>query len=94
MICTTIRKVYLDEIAAGRKKIEYRADKEFWHKKIEGKRHGAIIFLCGRRTAAFTIARIERIQTPVEIINVIGTPLCYAIHLGGGISLAEAREVV
>ncbi|KAF0145094.1 MAG: hypothetical protein FD156_1205 [Nitrospirae bacterium] len=83
MIATTIKKQYLDDIEARKKPVDYRACNEFWKKKIEGKRHGAILFLCGQRCRAFKIKKITVVPTPEELRHVISTPTSYAIHLGG-----------
>jgi hypothetical protein len=83
MIATTIKKQYLDEIEAGVKRIDFRADNEFWMKKIVGKHHGAILFLSGRRCKAFEIVKIKLAPTPAEAKTVVDTAWCYHIHLGG-----------
>ncbi len=94
MICTTIRGIYLDQIEAGTKLVEYRAYNEFWRKRIEGKRHGAIMFLSGRRCKAYLIVKIEVIETPEDLRDVIEEEKTFTIHLGGGISLAQARKTL
>lgn len=33
-ISTTIKKVYMDQILAGTKKIEYKGNTEFWNKRL------------------------------------------------------------
>jgi hypothetical protein len=35
-LTTTIKRQWLQEIAAGRKKIEYRAIKPYWTKRLTG----------------------------------------------------------
>ncbi len=89
MIATTIKGIYLDHIERGIKTVEYRACSEFWKKRIEGKHHGAILFISGRRCKAFKIAQIEIIETPSALRELIPTEKCFAIHLGG---LIHGRE--
>ncbi len=88
MIATTIKACHLDDIEAGVKTVEYRARNEFWQKRIEGKRHGAIIFICGRRLKGFEVRRITVVETPAGHRELIGTDECYAIELGGGFKWA------
>ena len=85
MIATTIKKIYLDQIEAGLKVVEYRACSDFWKKRINGKHHGTIMFISGHRIRAFEVVKIEIIDTPVALHELITTDKCFAIHLGGGL---------
>ncbi len=94
MIATTIKRIHLDQIKAGDKHIDYRAYNAFWQRKIEGKLHRAILFLCGRTVEVYAIEKIEVVPTPEDLREIIPDPQSYAIHLGGAHSLAEASENV
>ncbi|MBI3584221.1 MAG: ASCH domain-containing protein [Nitrospinae bacterium] len=85
MIATTIKREYLEQIKAGTKTIEYRANSAFWQKRVNGKFHSIIMFLCGRKCNAFRVIKIETIETPDAVKAIIQTPQCFAIHLGGGL---------
>ncbi len=85
MIATTIRSAHLDAIEAGEKTVEFRAYSEFWRKRIEGRTHRAIIFICGRRIKGYEVRRITVEETPAEHRDLLGTDRCFAIELGGGL---------
>ncbi|MFQ5800884.1 MAG: hypothetical protein ACE5HH_04100 [Candidatus Hydrothermarchaeales archaeon] len=83
MIATVIKKQYLEEIEAGIKTIEYRACSQFWTRRINGKRHGAILFLCGRKCKGYRIKKIETERTPEDLKSIINTDSSFAIYLAG-----------
>lgn len=35
-----LRKIWFDQIASGEKTKEYRLQKPYWHKRLEGKHYG------------------------------------------------------
>ncbi len=86
MICTTIKAVHLNAIEAGLKPFEYRAYNEYWRKRIEGKLHGAIIFISGPRIKGFKVKTISVVKTPAKHRELLGTDKCFAIELGGALN--------
>ncbi|MDA8155584.1 MAG: hypothetical protein M0Z52_03890 [Actinomycetota bacterium] len=85
MIATTIKARHLDDIEAGVKTHDYRACNAFWKKRIEGKVHRAIIFICGRRIKGFKVKSITVVDVPPHHRDLIEGDKCYAIELGGGL---------
>ncbi|MEW5745261.1 MAG: hypothetical protein AB1805_07495 [Nitrospirota bacterium] len=94
MIATVIPQHKLSEIEAGTRKVHHLAASPFWKRRLLNRHHGAIQFLCGHKCRAFTIERIEYIATPEDVLEVILTPYCFALYLGGGLHLAEAGRDV
>ena len=47
-----IKRRWFDLIATGEKKIEYRAAKPFWQKRLEGRTYDIIIFQAGYKSTA------------------------------------------
>jgi hypothetical protein len=43
----TLRRHYFADIVAGRKRTEYRKQKSYWRKRLEGKRYKKILFRNG-----------------------------------------------
>ena len=78
---TTIKRVYMDQILSGEKKVEYKENTPYWQDRIKG---GASIinFLCGQKFYKYRIVRIRCIKTPKRIRFLIKTSYCFAIELG------------
>ena len=81
MITTTIKKEYFDQILAGTKRHEYKPDSEFWRKRILGKEHNKIGFLCGRVYRVYHIEKISQIPCPTGL-EWLGTKNVFDVALG------------
>jgi hypothetical protein len=87
-VSTTIKKVWMDEILAGRKCIEYKDRSEYWKKRLEDLAYNVgthtghgINFLCGRKSYKFRIDRIE-MKCGAMIIDNKPSNSWYEIHIG------------
>jgi len=54
----TIKSEFFEEIAAGEKPYEYREQKEYWRKRLEGKHFDQVLFRKGYQKDAPTM-RVE-----------------------------------
>lgn len=78
----SIRRIYLDQIASGVKKYEYRADTPYWRDRLK-KPYKEIIFhqYKGSLLRAEYLS-VKLIPTPLDLLEFIGTKKCFAIKLG------------
>ena len=81
MLSTTIKKVFMDRILSGEKKVEYKENTRYWQDRIKGDAT-VINFLCGQKFYKYKINRIRCIKTPRGVRTVIKTSYCFAIELG------------
>lgn len=86
-ISTTIKKVWLDKILSGEKKIELKPGTDFWKKRLmpmlEGSDRIILSLLCGRKAYKFSVMNVCYVQSrrPLKI----DVPYYYSwfeIHLG------------
>ena len=76
---------YFNPIIAGEKKHEYKPDSEYWRKRIVGKDHDAIGFLCGRVYRVYAVLKIEYISCPPGL-EWLGTERVFDICLGAEVT--------
>lgn len=88
MISTTIKKIYFDPIIDGEKKHEYKPDSEYWRKRLGGKDHDKIGFLCGKIYRVYAVLKIEYISCPAGL-EWLGTERVFDITLGDEIKENE-----
>ena len=70
----TLHKKWLDQIASGEKRIEYRENKPYWNARLDGKQFQAVHFKNGYSSSAP--------EMTVECLGIVKTAKCYHIKLG------------
>jgi hypothetical protein len=89
-----VTKKWYDEIASGGKRVEYRANSDYWQKRLSVKlwpgqvnakpNYDTVEFQCGysrrRPRINFKITKIDVINTPDEVQDMVKTDYCFAIY--------------
>lgn len=78
-----IQKRFFDEILAGEKKYEYRANSAFYKRMFRDPQPKEFLLLCGPHQAVIKVDKIELIPIPPEIaaLPIKFTPLVYRIEI-------------
>lgn len=69
----TLHRQWFDAIAAGEKSVEYREDKPYWQRRLDGRQYQEVHFRNGYQPGA-PFMRVE--------CRGISKNGCYQIHLG------------
>lgn len=86
VVTLRIKRVYLDQIAGGKKWIEYRSRTSFYDKLFDfGRRRFRFLVLHYQSSAKLLceVERVEIVPTPHEDRDFFPTSEVYAIHLKG-----------
>lgn len=70
----TIKKKWFDDILSGSKKLEFRQNKPYWNRRLDGKHFDEVLFRNGYRKDSPTMR--------VEILSINRWVYVYAIELG------------
>lgn len=80
-----IKKVYLDEIANGLKKVEYRRDNEYYANIFSRTYSTLTLHYQSKRRLVVEILNVKKIAIPKKHVNspfLKGTNKCWGIYLG------------
>lgn len=86
-VSTTIKKRFMDQILAGSKIHEYKADTAHWRKRLLTLSGGVaqpriIVFLCGNKPYWYHVRGVRFGSTPMSVMKTVGTLNCFTIRLG------------
>ncbi len=91
-ISTTIKKIYLDKILTGEKRIERKVGNEFWEPRLTKALHElacgrevGLNLLCSQKNHKFKVKEIEKIVLPTGMrkeIDGVKTQIWFEIHIG------------
>lgn len=85
MLSTTIKKVWMDKILSGEKKVEYKGATDYWKKRICWPNCPTEInFLCGQKSYRYKIPRIVQCVDALHPKDIDGVLFSewYEIELG------------
>jgi hypothetical protein len=82
MLTLRIKKHWFEEIAAERKRVEYRANTPYNTARVARGRPALLrLHYQGERELLAVIEEIALRKTPSELLGDLGTELCYAIRV-------------